>query len=181
MAKRKLTVKQKLFAEYYAECLNGTQAARLAGYKGNDNAMGVMANKLLRNAKVRAVVDDLLKARHLSPDEVVYRLSEHARADMTDFLETGDLEGFNTIDLAKARRAGKLKLIKSVRVTKSLNGGSVAIDLYDSQAALDKLMKYHGLYKENLDLTTGGEPFDREAWGKTRAQRITDVEAIDDE
>lgn len=181
MTKRKLTDKQKLFAEYYAETLNATQAARLAKYRGSDETLWSTGSDNIRKPKVRAYIDELLDAKKLSPEEVIFRLSEHAKIDMADYLEVGELEGFNTIDLAKARKAGKLRFIKSVRVTKSLNGGSVSIDLYDAQAALDKLAKYHGLYQERVDLTTGGEPFDLEAWDKTRAKRKADVEAMDDE
>lgn len=47
---RELTLKQKKFIEVYAG--NGTEAARLAGYKGNENALAVAANELLRNPKI---------------------------------------------------------------------------------------------------------------------------------
>lgn len=182
MTKRKLTGKQDLFTEYYAEELNGTKAARLAGYKGNDNALAVMGNKLLRNTKVRDKIEELLDAKKLSPGEVLARISDQAKGSMEYFLEVGKLEGINTINLEQARRADKLHLLKSVKVTKSAQGNSsVSIELYSSQSALDKLAKVHGLYQERVDLTTGGQSFDLEAWGKTRAKRKADVEAMDDE
>ncbi len=181
MTKRRLTGKQDLFTEYYAEELNGTKAARLAGYKGNDNALAVMGNKLLRNTKVRDKIEVLLEARKLSAGEVLARISDHAKGSMEDFLEAGELEGVNTINLAQARAAGKLHLLKSVKVVKGAKGvSSVSIELYSSAAAHDKLAKVHGLYQERVDLTTGGQPFDLDAWDKTRAKRKADVEAMDD-
>lgn len=180
-AKRKCTIKQQLFSEYYAECLNGTQAAQLARYKGNDAALAVVGSQNIRKSNVRAYIDELLAAKKLSLPEVLARISDHATGSMADFLETGDLEGFNTINLRKAREAGKLHLLKSVKISRTLQGGSIAIELYSASSAHDKLMKHYGQYQERVDLTSGGEPFDIEAWDKTRAKRKADVEAIDDE
>lgn len=54
-----ITIKQKRFVnEYLRNGGNGTQAARSAGYSGDDNALAVQSNRLLRNAKV---VDALSK------------------------------------------------------------------------------------------------------------------------
>ena len=50
----KFTEKQLKFIEAYEG--NATQAARLAGYKGDDNAMGVQGNQLLRNPKIAAEI-----------------------------------------------------------------------------------------------------------------------------
>ncbi len=47
---RKLTHKQQRFVDAFEG--NATEAARLAGYKGTDNSLGVMGNKLLRNGKI---------------------------------------------------------------------------------------------------------------------------------
>ncbi len=52
--KRNLTSKQLKFIAAYDG--NGTKAARAAGYKGGDNALGVMANSLLRNHKIKAAI-----------------------------------------------------------------------------------------------------------------------------
>ncbi len=41
-----LTVKQQLFVNFYEG--NGTEAARLAGYKGDDNTLGQVAYENLR-------------------------------------------------------------------------------------------------------------------------------------
>ena len=46
-----LTAKQKLFAEAYVACLNATEAARRAGYKGSDNTLAVTGHDNLRKPK----------------------------------------------------------------------------------------------------------------------------------
>jgi phage terminase small subunit len=139
-----LTVKQRLFAEYYAECLNGTQSARLAGYKGDDDQLAVTGWQNLRKPKVRAYVDQLLEARKLSAFEVMARISEQATATLEDFIEAGDLEGINTINLQQAKGRGKLHLLKEIKITHGKNGG-ISIKLHDAQAALTLLAKHYKL------------------------------------
>jgi hypothetical protein len=141
-----LTDKQVLFARFYADLLNGTEAARQAGYAGNDNVLAVTAHDNLRNPKIRELVDIYLEERVMSKSEVLARLADQARGSMDDFLTvTG--RGFR-VDIAKAKRAGKMHLIK--KVTKGRQGTS--IELYDAQAALALLGKGHRLFVDRLDL-----------------------------
>ena len=49
-AVEKLTPKQRRFVEAYKG--NATEAARLAGYSGDDNVLGVTGYDLLRNPKI---------------------------------------------------------------------------------------------------------------------------------
>lgn len=53
----KLNSRQRKFVEAYAG--NGTEAARIAGYTGDDNTLGVTAHDLLRNPKIA----DAIKSR----------------------------------------------------------------------------------------------------------------------
>jgi hypothetical protein len=52
----KLTPRQAAFVRAYQLCGNQTQAAREAGYRGNDNALHVTGHRLLRNATVAAAL-----------------------------------------------------------------------------------------------------------------------------
>ena len=54
MSDNKLTEKQLRFINIYNG--NGTEAARQAGYTGDDNALAVMSTKLLRNAKISEAI-----------------------------------------------------------------------------------------------------------------------------
>lgn len=56
-----LTPKQKKFIEVYAG--NGTEAARLAGYAGDDNALGVAAHYNLSNPKIVEAIQAREKAK----------------------------------------------------------------------------------------------------------------------
>lgn len=52
MAKPKLTPKEAAFIRQYILCRNGVEAARKAGYVGNDNTLGAIASENLRKPKI---------------------------------------------------------------------------------------------------------------------------------
>jgi len=56
----KLTAKQLRFVAAYLETGNGTLAAKIAGYKGDDNQVGVQASVNLRNPKIQQLIEDSL-------------------------------------------------------------------------------------------------------------------------
>jgi hypothetical protein len=52
----KLTPKQRKFVEAFTG--NATEAARIAGYQGDDNTLGVTGYDLLRNPKIFQAIAD---------------------------------------------------------------------------------------------------------------------------
>jgi len=54
----KLTTKQTRFVQEYLKCLNGTEAARLAGYKGSYRTLSVVAHELSRHPLVKHKIDE---------------------------------------------------------------------------------------------------------------------------
>jgi hypothetical protein len=72
---------------------------------------------------------------------------------MEDFITDAGI-----IDLAHARELGVLHLLRKIKVTRTTRGQgekaeeieSTEIQLYDAQAALDKLMRFYGLYIDKL-------------------------------
>jgi phage terminase small subunit len=54
---RPLNVRQKAFVDHYAACGNATQAARLAGYNGDDATLAVTGHDLLKHPKVAAALE----------------------------------------------------------------------------------------------------------------------------
>jgi hypothetical protein len=75
-----LNRRQREFVEEYTHSLNGTEAARKAGYapKGNDNTRGVIAHENLRKPKIARAVEAALAAQKvkITPDRVQRRLDE---------------------------------------------------------------------------------------------------------
>jgi len=89
------------------------------------------------------------RERHMSPGEVLARLSDQARADMAKFanvLTPADLAGMENSPLVKKVTA-HYKQGKDGKVA-----GRVIIELHDAQKALELLGKHHGLFTDNLNV-----------------------------
>lgn len=69
--KRKLSEKQRRFVEFYMGEAKGnaTEACRLAGYKGTDNTLGVMAAENLEKPKIK----EAIRERQENSPEVMKR------------------------------------------------------------------------------------------------------------
>ena len=131
-----LTKRRKLFIEEYLECWNASEAARRAGFAH----AGSQGHRLLQNVEIQQAINDRLAEKCMSADEVLVRLADMARSDIKDFVlirEGGDW----TIDWAAAE--GKTHTIKKLRDTKD----GLSFELYDAQAALEKIGRAHGIFK----------------------------------
>jgi len=97
----------------------------------------------------------------MASDEVLARLSDMASTDIDEFFTEVDVQdGVDEIgnpklekklrfDYTKAKKRGKTHLIKKIKVDKN---GDIEFELHNSADALDKLAKFHGLYKERIDI-----------------------------
>lgn len=150
-----LTDKQWVFVENYLTCWNATQAAITAGYS-RKSARQIGAQNLSK-LNVAHAIKERMAEHHLTADEVLARLAEHARGSMENFLDPDSL----SIDLRKAQQADKLKLIKKVKYTVThgkddFMSETVEFELYDAQAALVHIGKHLNLFTDksiNLNLT----------------------------
>lgn len=154
----RFTAKQKAFIDHYIITLNGTEAARRAKYKGDDNTLGVVAYDNLRKPKIRAEIDRRLRESAMSSAEVLHRLGEQARGTLLHFV-TFHGDGTFEVDLDKARRAGVMHLAKEIRQDKktfTYDDGTTettiktTVKIHDAQGALDKLMRYYGMYNDKV-------------------------------
>lgn len=142
---KKLTPKQEKFVAAYVGPANGnaTEAAALAGYSGDRDTLKVTGSRTLSNSNVQSKVERAL-AKY-DTDKVIERLAQHAEADMGEFI-TVDQDGAFQFDLKNAKAKGLTRLIKKLKHDPET--GAPVIELVDQQAALDKLAKMHGLYKD---------------------------------
>lgn len=110
----------------------------------------------------------------MSADEVLNRLAEQARGDMSNFV-VFDEDGNPTFDLRAAAHAGKLGLTKKLKVKtrrwqepfydtttdeieqREVAETSIEFELYDAQAALVHIGKHHKLFADSLDVSHSGE------------------------
>ncbi len=149
-----LTDKQAAFVAEYLKCWNAAEAARRAGCPARSARQ--IGHEWLTKPDIRAEIDRRLAELTLSSDEVLVRLAEQARGSLGDFLVI-DKAGRARLDLAKARKAKKLHLVKKFRAKTDTEGNvNVEIELHDPQNALQLIGKHHRLFGEaslNIDLS----------------------------
>jgi phage terminase small subunit len=139
-----LTVKQRLFIAHYCDCWNGTEAATRAGYSAETARS--QASRLLTNVDIKAAIQEHID-QIMPAGEVLQRLADQARGTMDDFTNAET----ETLNLGKAKRAGKMHLIKKFSRTETDKSTHVSIELHDAQSALEKLGTYHGLFKQRIE------------------------------
>ncbi len=170
-----LTDKQTLFANEYLQDFNRTQAAIRAGY--SEKTAYAQGARLLKNAEIAEVITQRLQESAMSADEVLMRLAEHARGDIDNYLSED-----GCFDLKKARRARRTGLIKKLKTktTTRLVGDEdiktteVEFELYDAQAALALIGKYHKLFIDRTELSgTGGGPVQVETSAKPDLTKLS--------
>lgn len=152
-----ITNKQARFIDEYLRDSNATQAAIRAGY--SQKTAGVIGHENLKKPNIAAEIQRRVEEKHMSSDEVLRRLAEHARGDMGDFLDISSMSF--QIDLEKAKEKGITHLIKKVkmRTTTTVDKSGIEtethdieIELYDAQAALVQLGRYHKLFTDKMEV-----------------------------
>ncbi len=153
----KLDPKHQLFVDKYFELtFNGTRAAIAAGYSRKTARQ--QASRLLTNADIKAEVERRLADQVMSRNEVLARLADHARGDMRDFIDKP------AKTLARHPNGNLIKKVERTITTHSdLDGKVISVEeklkleLYDAQSAMVQLGRYHGLFQDKTDLTSGGD------------------------
>ena len=158
-----MNIKQQAFVEEYLRCWNATEAARLVGYK-YPNRQGP---RLLVNVGIKEKIQQRINEIAMSANEVLLRLAEQARADISDFVcEDG------SIDWDKVRENGR-----TIRKITHRKDEHSVIELYSSQRSLELLGKSHGLFSDRLEISGGPDPIRIEGidnWLKRLTQRPID-------
>lgn len=153
-----------LFVDHYIVCMNGTEAARLAGYSGDDETLAVTASRLLRNDKVLRELERRLSTFTMSANEVLVHLTDIARSDIADALNAA-----GGIDPLVAKRRGKSHIIKRFKTkTTTMEDKEIyetEIEMYDRLEALKVLAKFHALLIDRVKV---------DDW---RSQAIEDIKA----
>jgi phage terminase small subunit len=148
---KQLTDQQKVFVEEYLASWNATEAYQRAHPKCTRRTARENGSKSLTNTNIRAAVSERLQEKAMDANEVLARLADMARSDMSDYIDIVD--GKAILNLAKAKEDGKLHLVKSISPT----AHGLRVELHDAQTALEKIGKYHKLFTESVDVTSKGE------------------------
>lgn len=164
---RQLTDKQRLWVEAYLETWNATEAARRACYNGSDETLASIGSENLRKPKIRAEIEERLSEAAMSANEVLARLAQQARADISEFVHriAGSRHNF-LLDLEALESHGHL--VKEIRYTKD---GPV-LKLHNSQRALELLAKHHALLTDKIKV----EDWRTEVVGLLRSGALTPEE-----
>lgn len=164
--KKGLTNKQRVFIEEYLQCWNATEAARRAGY--SERTAYSQGQRLLKHVEVSAAIETRIAEKQMSADEALTLLADMARGDLGEFMDVTP-SGF-VLDLLNDDGSRKnTRLIRKIKqkVTTFLAKKEsdedreiieTEVELYDAQAAIDKVLRVAGKYKDNVDLTSGGQP-----------------------
>jgi phage terminase small subunit len=142
-----LTGKQRLWLQSYLECFNATEAARRAGYAGDDNALGVTGHRMLRNAKIQEAIEAFYEEHAMPAKEVAWRLARIARADMGDYTgvtKPSDLKDVDSYPVKKIETTGRRLADGSVTV-------KMRVELHSQLQALEDIGKHHGLFTDKTE------------------------------
>lgn len=149
---RGLSERERVFIEaFFASRFNASAAARGAYACEAPGSAASIGYEVKHRPHVAAEIDRRLKAAQLGAAEAVALLSDHARGDLGRYV-TLDANGRPVFDLEALRADGAGHLIKKIKLGAD---GSLTVELHDSQAALDKILRAHGAYQDRLDVSGG--------------------------
>lgn len=142
-----LSPKQQAFVEHYLTCWNASEAARRAGY--SQKTAGSIGQENLKKPEIAAAISERLAELKMGADEVLTRLAEQARGSLAPFLRVNGLGELSGFDLSEGQPLHLLKKAShSKRTYKDTTEETVAIELYDAQAALNLLGRHHKLFTD---------------------------------
>jgi phage terminase small subunit len=165
-----LSNKQTVFIHEYLVDFNATQAAKRAGYSAK-TAASIGAENLTK-PEIKAAIQALIDEKVMSKDEVLTRLADIARGDVSDLMAL-TTAGY-TLELMVRNETGdlvpnpKTKLIRKIHqkvityLAKTADGEDreiidTDIELYSAHDALRDIGKYHGLFVDRTDITSNGK------------------------
>jgi phage terminase small subunit len=155
-----VTAKQKLFVKHYLIDLNATKAAISAGY--SEKTADVQGSRLLRNAKIRAKIDEGTTKRaaklDISAEKVLSELALLAFANMDDYVDV--LGGKRVLNTAKPTRD---QMAAVQEITEDTTGGTgdgerkmvlrTKFKLSDKGINLERLGRHLKLFTDRVEHT----------------------------
>ncbi|WP_375460017.1 terminase small subunit [uncultured Enterovirga sp.] len=156
-----LNRKQERFVEEYVIDMNGAQAAIRAGYARRTAKQ--IANNLMKVPHVRTALDvarqRVSERAEMQADEVLRELAKIARANMGEFMRatSGGDPYFDYASLTPDQTAALSEVtvedFKEGRGEDARDVRRVKFKLHDKLGALEKLGRYHGLFKDKVEVT----------------------------
>lgn len=163
---KKLTPKQQAFVEEYLLDLNAAAAARRAGY--SEKTADRIGHENRRKPEIAEAIQAALAARsqrtEITADRVLEELARIGFSDIRD-LFTWDAEraAFVPSRELSEDEAAVIAAVESESVTYTTEDGGtetkvkLKLKTYDKLAALEKIGRHLGMFKDRLDVTSGDE------------------------
>ncbi len=146
----KLSARQRLFCQYVAEGTNQSIAAIKAGYskKGNRSRACRLIKRAEIKAEIRRLQEEMASPRIMTLHERKVRLSEIARASLTDYFSVVNDSIKWNIDQEKVPTDGIFK-IRTVSKTDKFGNTTTetSVKLGNVIKAIHELNKMEGLYR----------------------------------
>lgn len=150
-----MTEKQKKFADEYLIDLNATRAYK-AAYKSvkNDNSAMAGASRMLRNVKVATYIEEKMAERaertEIKQDDVVKELAKIGFAQITDYVEVQNINGFEKVIIKPTDEIEKEKIGAIAGIKEGRNG--IEIKMNDKVKALELLGKHLGMFTDKQEI-----------------------------
>ncbi len=153
----KLVERQEKFLQRYVQDFNITKSYRYAySTCKSDAAAGVSGHKLLKQAKVKTRLDEILaeRAKETKVDStyIVEYLKGAAELDLEDFATIGKsgvtLKEFKSIPKALRKYCTEVTMSESKRGTPMVN-----FKVFSKEKAIDMLAKHTGATRERVELS----------------------------
>lgn len=158
-APAKINFRQRVFIDEYLRCFHITKSAIAAKY--SEKTAYSIGSELLKKPEIIAEIERRLAERQMNASEALDVITSHGRSDMGDYLETSRL-GFS-LNLEDAKARGLTRQIKKLKQKTTIFQGKteeegrevheIEIELYDAQAAADKILRVAGKYKDKVAIT----------------------------
>lgn len=143
-----LSDQQQAFVYYYLQSWNATKAAQLAGY--SERTAYSQGHALLKHPEIQARIQHHMSELAMDAQEVLTRLSAHARGDVAEFL------GLSEEELNEHPQSFLVKKFKrKVRRFGKDQGEeeTIELEIHDPQTALVHLGRHHKLFVERHEHT----------------------------
>jgi hypothetical protein len=160
-ATKALTVKEDkklaLFVTAYLNDFNAREAWKVVHPNSNDRTAGVEACLYLKKSNVMREIDRqlsiLFESVNLKNEAILAEQMKIAFVDVRGFYnDDGTFKGMDNLNIAQQSAIEAIEIEELYEGTGSnrvSTGRSVKIKFYSRQKALDSLMKYRGMIKEN--------------------------------
>lgn len=167
--------KALFIAAYLDNGGNATQAAISAGYSAK--TADQQGSRLLKDVKIKAAIKlkavAVLEKFDLSIDRTLKEIARVAYSDPRRFYRAdGSIKAMHELDDDTAATIASVE-VDILRQDGAAVGETVKIKQWDKNAALEKAMKYHGLYEKD---NSQRNPF-VEMTDDQRRQRIAELQA----